>query len=108
MTLNEYQAAAARTTNSRLTEMERMLDAAAGLAEESGEILGLVRKHAYQSRTLDREALRIELGDALWCLAMTARSAGLDLEDVAAANVAKLQARYPAGYTDTASTERRA
>ena len=108
MTLNDYQAAAARTVNPRLGDTERMLDAAAGLAEEAGEILGVIRKHAYQSRTLDRDALKVELGDALWCLAMTARSAGLDLEDVAAANVAKLQARYPAGYTDTASAERRA
>jgi NTP pyrophosphatase (non-canonical NTP hydrolase) len=108
MTLNEYQAAAARTVNPRLSETERMLDAAAGLAEEAGEILGVIRKHAYQSRPLDRDALRTELGDALWCLAMTARSAGIDLDDVAAANVAKLAARYPAGYSDAASAERRA
>ena len=108
MTLNDYQVAASRTVNPKLDERERLLDAAAGLAEEAGEILGVVRKHVYQSRELDRDALRAELGDALWCLAMTARSAGLDLEGVAAANVAKLQARYPAGYSDTASAERRA
>lgn len=108
MTLNDYEAAAARTTNAKLDDRERLLDAAAGLAEESGEILGMVRKHAYQSRELDRETLKIELGDALWCLAMTARSAGITLEDVAAANVAKLSARFPAGYSDAASRERRA
>lgn len=108
MTLDDYQVAASRTVNTRLDEKQRLLDAAAGLAEEAGEILGVVRKHAYQARPLDRDALRVELGDALWCLAMTARSAGLDLEDVAAANVAKLQARYPAGYSDTASAERNA
>lgn len=108
MTLDDYETAAARTTNQRLSPTERLLDAAAGLAEESGEILGLVRKHAYQSRELDRDRLKIELGDALWCLAMTARSAGIPLEDVAAANVAKLSARYPSGYSDAASRERRA
>lgn len=108
MTMDEYQAAAARTTNPKLDHTQRMLDAAAGLAEEAGEILGLVRKHAYQSRELDGEQLKIELGDALWCLAMTATSAGLTLDDVAAANVAKLSARYPQGYSDTASRERRA
>ena len=108
MTLNDYQVAAVRTVNPGLDEKQRLLDAAAGLAEEAGEILGVVRKHVYQSRALDGNALRAELGDALWCLAMTARSAGLDLEDVAAANVAKLQARYPAGYSDVASAERRA
>jgi NTP pyrophosphatase (non-canonical NTP hydrolase) len=108
MTLDDYQTAAARTTNTRLDETERLLDAAAGLAEEAGEILGLVRKHAYQSRGLDPEELKIELGDALWCLAMTAKSAGLTLEEVAAGNVAKLRGRYPQGYSDTASRERRA
>lgn len=108
MDLNDYETAAARTANPRLSDTERLLDAAAGLAEEAGEILGLVRKHAFQSRELDRETLKIELGDALWCLAMTARSADIRLEDVAAANVAKLGARYPAGYTDAASRERRA
>lgn len=108
MTLNDYQAAAARTINPRLGDTERMLDAAAGLAEEAGEILGVIRKHAYQARALDRDGLREELGDALWCLATTARSAGLDLEEVAAANVAKLRRRFPAGYSDTASAEGRA
>lgn len=108
MTLDDYEVAAARTTNLRLSDAERLLDAAAGLAEESGEILGLVRKHTYQSRELDREKLKIELGDALWCLVMTARSAGIRLDDVAAANVAKLGARYPSGYADAASMERHA
>jgi NTP pyrophosphatase (non-canonical NTP hydrolase) len=108
MTLDDYQAAAARTTNPKLDDKQRLLDAAAGLAEESGEILGLIRKHAYQSRELDREKLTIELGDALWCLAMTARSAGITLDDVATANMAKLSARYPQGFSDAASRERRA
>jgi NTP pyrophosphatase (non-canonical NTP hydrolase) len=106
MTFDEYQTAAARTTNTKLSDTERLLDAAAGLAEESGEILGLVRKHAFQSHPLQREEVIAELGDALWCLAMTARCAGLSLEQVAAANVAKLRARYPDGYNDGRSRER--
>ena len=95
MTLDEYEKAAARTVNPKLSDSERLMDAAAGLAEESGEILGLVRKHAYQGRELQRNEVLIELGDALWCLTMTAKSAGLTLDQVAAANIAKLRARYP-------------
>jgi NTP pyrophosphatase (non-canonical NTP hydrolase) len=106
MTLDEYEAAAARTTNPKLTDTERLFDAAAGLAEESGEILGLVRKHVYQSHPLDRDTLSRELGDALWCVTMTARSAGISLEHVATANIAKLRARYPAGYSDESSVKR--
>lgn len=106
MTLDEYQRAAARTTNPSLSEKERLVDAAAGLAEEAGEILGHVRKHAFQAHALQRDKLQIELGDALWCLAMTAQSAGMTLEQVASTNVAKLSARYAEGYSDRASQER--
>lgn len=96
MTLDEYQQRAARTLNAALAPDERLLDAAAGLAEEAGEVLGLVRKHLFRQRALDAEALTEELGDALWCVAAVARSAGLSLEAVAAANLEKLRIRYPA------------
>lgn len=99
MTLDDYQRAAARTINPTLDDNERLLDAAAGLAEEAGEVLGLVRKHVYQSRELSREKLQEELGDALWCLAVAARSAGLTLEQIAASNVAKLRSRHPSGFS---------
>ena len=106
MTLDEYQNGASRTTNPRLSDKERLLDAAAGLAEESGEIIGIVRKHLFQSHPLNRDKLQTELGDALWCLAIAAQSAGLKLDEVAATNIAKLRARYPAGYSDRESQER--
>lgn len=107
MTLDEYERAAARTVNPGLDARERLMDAAAGLAEESGEVLGLVRKHLYQQHPLDRERLTKELGDALWCLTMTARSAGLSLEQVATANVEKLRKRYPEGFSAEASQAKR-
>jgi NTP pyrophosphatase (non-canonical NTP hydrolase) len=102
---SEYEELAARTANTRLTDRERLLDSAAGLSEEAGEILSLVRKHAFQAQPLDDERIMEELGDALWCLAMTARHAGTSLEDIAQANVAKLRARYPDGYRDRAPKE---
>jgi len=95
MEFSEYETAAARTINPALDANGRLIDAAAGLAEEAGEALSLVRKHLYQGRELDREKLEKELGDVLWCLAMTAKAAGLSLESIAAANVAKLAARHP-------------
>jgi NTP pyrophosphatase (non-canonical NTP hydrolase) len=106
MTLDEYQRAAARTINGGLSETERLVDAAAGLAEEAGEVLGLVRKHAYMGHTLDRERVMHELGDALWCLAAAATCAGLTLDHIAADNLEKLRRRYPDGYSDEASRAR--
>ena len=95
---DEYQESAARTINGSLDDRERLMDAAAGLAEESGEVLALVRKHLYQEHPLDRERLTKELGDVLWCLSIVARTAGLSLAEVADANLAKLRVRYPEGF----------
>ena len=83
-----------------------MVDAAAGLAEEAGEVLGLVRKHVFMHHELDRARLTTELGDALWCLTGIAAAVGVSLDEVAAANLEKLRRRYPDGYSDSASARR--
>ena len=106
MTLDEYQGAAARTMNPALDTERRLMDAAAGLAEEAGEVLGQVRKALYVGHPLDRDRLAKELGDALWCLAALATSLDLSLDAVADANLAKLRARYPEGFSAGASLRR--
>ena len=106
MTIEEYEQLAARTVNPSLTRDQRLLDAAAGLAEEAGEVLGLVRKHLFMGHALDAARMTIELGDALWCLTTVAGAIGVSLEDVAAANIAKLRKRYPDGYSDAKSVGR--
>jgi NTP pyrophosphatase (non-canonical NTP hydrolase) len=95
----EYQHLAARTLNPSLTSEQRLLDAAAGLSEEAGEVLGAVRKHLFQGKPLDVPALRLELGDVLWCLGAVAGALGVSLGEIAEDNLAKLQARYPEGVT---------
>lgn len=95
MELDVFQARARRTMNSALSDEQRLMDAAAGLSEEAGEVLGVVRKHLFQQRPLDREAIRLELGDVLWCVAGVASALGLSLSDVADANIEKLRIRYP-------------
>ena len=106
MTIEEYEQLAARTMNPSLTTEQRLMDAAAGLSEEAGEVLGLVRKHLFMGHPLDAARLTIELGDALWCLTTVAATAGVSLEDVATANIAKLRKRYPDGYSDQRSVTR--
>jgi NTP pyrophosphatase (non-canonical NTP hydrolase) len=98
MHIDDYQHDAARTRNPALDAGSRLMDAAAGLAEESGEVLSLVRKHVYQGRELDRSELVEELGDALWCLAAVASDAGVTLGEVATANLGKLRQRHPDGF----------
>jgi NTP pyrophosphatase (non-canonical NTP hydrolase) len=94
-TLDGYQSEARRTINRGLSEDQRLLDAAAGLAEEAGEVLAHVRKHLLQGRPLDREAVTLELGDALWCVAIAADTLGISLAEVARRNVHKLRSRFP-------------
>ncbi len=96
VTFDDYQKAAARTLNPRLNDQEKLLDAAAGIAEEAGEVLAHVRKHLYQGRELNREKLAEELGDLLWCVAAMATMSGVTLGDVAQQNQRKLAARHPA------------
>lgn len=104
--LDAYQALARRTLNPALDAKARLLDAAAGLSEEAGELLGAVRKHLFQERPLDRDAITRELGDALWCLSAVATSLGISLGDVAHGNLDKLRRRFPEGFTADAALRR--
>ncbi len=72
-----------------------------GLTNEAGEVAGKVKK-IFRDRggvvtDADREALTLELGDVLWYLAELCTRLDISLEDVAAANVAKLRDRRERG-----------
>jgi len=99
MNFDEFQSAARRTINPALSDRDRLLDAAMGLAEEAGEVAGLVRKRVFQSRDVNEARLAEELGDTLWCLAITADSLGTTLDAVARANIEKLAKRHPGGFS---------
>ena len=53
MTIDEYQRSPRARIIRRLTRDQRLLDASAGLAEEAGEVLGLVRKHLFMGHSID-------------------------------------------------------
>lgn len=64
-----------------------------GLAEEAGEVVGKVAKAIRKGVEVDREALKKELGDVLWQLAAVATTFDFDLEEIALANIEKLDDR---------------
>ena len=68
-----------------------------GLCGEAGEVADKIKKVMRdRGGVLDpevRDDLRLELGDVLWYLAQLATELELDLEEIAAANLAKLASR---------------
>ena len=106
MTGKEYQQLAMTTLNPALTQKDILINGVMGLCGESGEAIDIVKKHLHQGHPLDREKLIRELGDIAWYLAETAYALGVDLDQVFDQNIAKLRARYPAGF-DAQKSQRR-
>lgn len=107
MTSNEYQAAALRTANKNLSQMEQLQNGVMGLTGEAGECSDLLKKHLFQGHKLDKAHFAKELGDVAWYLAVSANALGYKLEEVFQMNIDKLKARYPEGFDPDLSVHRK-
>lgn len=99
MHLDEYQQHALRTWRYKEAPQinQSRLNAALGLAGESGEFCDLVKKLEFHGKEMTREVhedIVKELGDILYYVAAASAAYGMALSDVAAANVAKLRALW--------------
>ena len=67
-----------------------------GLAGETGQLLSEYKKHLRdgEAHRLFKERVSEELGDLLWYIANVASKFDLELDEIAAANLAKLKARW--------------
>lgn len=92
MELNQYQYEAMKT---RLPTANANY-ALYNLSGEVGELHSLVAKFIRDGK-LDMDLVKKELGDILWCLAAVVLDYGFTLDDVAEANLQKLQKRKKAG-----------
>ena len=106
MTMNEYQAAAQRTSRKDISPDSHLMNAMLGLAGETGECCDLVKKCFYQDGRDIRESLLDELSDVLWYVAEAVSAMDWALEDVARHNVDKLRRRYPEGFSADRSLHR--
>ncbi len=76
---------------------------ALGLGNEAGEVMGKIKKWLRGDDGVGvmsperKEALKGELGDVLWYLAVLARDLELELNDIAEDNIQKLQSRLEKG-----------
>ncbi len=106
MDFAEYQQLASRTSRHDRSLHLRLSNAALGLAGEAGEAVELMKKHLHHDHPLDSARLKKELGDVLWYLSELCTLAGIELDDVASTNIAKLRARYPEGFEVARSVDR--
>lgn len=86
--------------------LARLMHAALGLATETGELLNALLLHVENGTPLDTVNLGEEIGDLFWYLALAMDELELDPAKVAEVNIAKLRARYPDRYEDSAAVDR--
>ena len=77
-----------------------------GLNGEAGECIDVLKKHDFQGHVLATDKILDELGDVLWYVAEAAIGINVSLEEIAQHNIAKLRARYPAGFSAERSINR--
>ncbi len=101
MEFNEYQKRALETALHK--KEHKVIYPALGLGNEAGEVMGKIKKWLRGDDgdgTMSderKQALKEELGDVLWYLAVLARDLDLELDNIAQVNIDKLQSRKERG-----------
>jgi NTP pyrophosphatase (non-canonical NTP hydrolase) len=106
MNSETYERAAERTIDPALDKTGNMVNAAFGLAGESGEIADHIKKYLFHGHTLDRYHILKELGDIQWYIVQMCHALDLTLDEVMVTNITKLEERYKDGFTHRASINR--
>lgn len=104
MELNQYQEKAGGTAEYP-DRGNNFVYPTLALSDEAGEVAGKIKKlirdkHKFTPAELDdeeRQELKKEIGDVLWYVAMFSEEIGFSLQEVAEANLEKLQSRKERG-----------
>lgn len=112
MNADDYQRQAARTLidgpDAQYSDHQLMLVwNALGLAGEAGEVADSIKKMVFHQHGIDRDVLVKEIGDVLWYVAALCSKLSINMSEVMERNIAKLQTRYPDGYSSADSMVRR-
>ena len=89
MTFDEYQEFARSTA--AYPEDCKIVYPTLGLCGEAGEVAEKIKKHMRDGRSL--VGVGLELGDVLWYISALADDLGVTLDEIAQANVDKLESR---------------
>ena len=114
MTFNEYQLKARKTAifpnKDKNWQSYRFIYTTLGMMGEAGEVSEKVKKiwrdKGKEINDRDREEIKKELGDVLWYMSQLAWELKIDFDDVASANIKKLQSRLQRGVLHGAGDNR--
>lgn len=101
LNFDEYQKKALTTASTTGDEFKDIMHWALGVNGEAGEIAEKLKKIIRDKKGNisedDKAELSKEIGDVLWYLAVLAEHLGMSFEEIAEANLAKLQSRKKRG-----------
>ena len=106
MNFNEFQEHAKGTQPPEGND-DDITNYALGLIGEAAEVSELIKKWRFHGHDLNKEKIAEELGDVLHYLAGLSTMIGYSMEVVAEMNVDKLLDRYPDGFREEASKNRK-
>ncbi len=96
--LAEYQLLCKATAKKFDSPEKEILTWGLGITGEAGDVASCIKK-TFAHDNDQRAGIRENIGDALWYAAMICNFFGWNMQDVLNENIAKLKARYPAGFT---------
>lgn len=102
MQFNDYQRQIRDTDQRPGRQLEDTVVHLLGLAGEAGSVVGSYKKYIRDGAADSRWKLRMreELGDVLWYVAIISDHLGLNLDEIAAANLDKTRSRWLQGPRD--------
>lgn len=103
----KYRTFVLSRTNPSLTREQQLANSALGLVAEAGEAADVIKKHLFHGHTLDRDKLVKELGDVLFYFEWLSSLVAASRTEVELTNISKLTERYPNGFTEAASVNRK-
>ena len=111
MNIKQFEQSVDRTFKSCATEevdgqTMDLLHSALGLSGEVGELVDTIKKHVFYKQEFDMVNAEEELGDILYYVTSMCITLGLPLDYIMSNNKAKLDIRYPDGYTNECAKSR--
>lgn len=107
MRASKFQKETLRTVNKGLDWNGRVSNALLGIQGETGEVADIFKKYLYQGHSIDFMDVREEIGDVLYYIGLLCETMDMDMEEIMKENIEKLRERYPEGFSEENSINRK-